>query len=59
MPEYRLGMKAKADELGRAVVGEPLEDEQYVTPDYALQFTSRGLLVYSKRANLVHFLAAR
>jgi hypothetical protein len=59
MPEYQLGMKAKAEELGRAVVGEPLEDEAYVAPNYALQFTTRGVLVYSKRANRVHFLAAR
>jgi hypothetical protein len=58
-PQLKLGMKAKADQLGAEVVGRPLEDEAYIDPNYALQFTERGVLVYSKRANRVHFLAAR
>ena len=59
MAEYRLGFKTKADELGPAVVGEPLEDEWNPHRDLAVQFTTRGVLLYSRRANTVHFLPAR
>lgn len=57
MREFVLGMKAKADELGAAVVGEPLEDEHYF-PDgtTSLQVTTRGVMIYSKAGNVVHFL---
>jgi hypothetical protein len=59
VPEFRLGMAAKARELGAEVVGDPLEDEWYPHPDLAVQFTSQGVMLYSKRANRVHFLPAR
>lgn len=60
MPEFVLGVKALADELGAAVVGEPLEDERYLNAERSEQFTTTGKFEYSKPANRAHFfLAAR
>lgn len=59
MPSFRFGFLQKAQELGAAVVGAPLEDEQYIGDNYAFQVTEKGLLVYSKKANKVHFLPGR
>ena len=57
MPEYLFGIKVKAEELGEAVVGEPVEDETY-WPDgsHSVQQTTKGLFIYSKEANEVGFL---
>jgi hypothetical protein len=55
--EYVLGFRDLAERLGPAVVGEPLEDEAHVTPWLAVQFTSRGIMLYSARANRAGFLA--
>jgi hypothetical protein len=57
VPEFQFGFKAKADELGPEVVGEPLEDEQYIGDNVSMQFTTTGVMMYSKQANIVHFLA--
>ncbi len=59
MPEFILGFKDLADQLGPDVVGEPVEDEQYF-PDgsHSLQMTTKGLMVYSKTGNTTHFLPA-
>lgn len=63
MAEFQLGFRAKADELGAEVVGEPLEDQDYLPltngGEIAFQATSKGLMVYSRAANKVHFLAGR
>jgi hypothetical protein len=59
VPAFHLGFADKVAELGADVVGAPLEDETYITPNYSLQMTEKGLLVYSKEANKVHFLAAQ
>jgi hypothetical protein len=56
MAEYVLGFRDLAERLGRGVVGEPLEDEERVAPWLALQLTSRGVMVYSARANRAGFL---
>jgi hypothetical protein len=57
MVEFVLGFRKLAERLGRGVVGEPLEDEARVTPWLAVQFTSRGVMVYSAHANRTGFLA--
>jgi hypothetical protein len=59
MPEYKFGFKAKADELGPAVVGNPLEDEYYIGDHHSIQMTEKGVMVYSKEANAVRFLAGK
>lgn len=59
MPEFKFGFAAKAQELGAAIVGKPLADEEYLGTDFSYQFTEKGVLVYSKKANHVHFLPAR
>lgn len=59
MPEYQFGFKAKAEELGAAVVGKPLEDEYYVGDHHSFQMTEKGLMVYSKQANTVKFLPGK
>jgi hypothetical protein len=58
MPEYQFGFKDLADRLGRETVGDPLTDEQYFTDDVSLQFTERGMMVYSKTANKPYFFEA-
>lgn len=59
-PEFRFGFKALADELGPAIVGEPVEDEAYFpTGSHSLQVTSKGLMVYSKEGNKAGFLSFR
>lgn len=59
MPEFILGFKQRAEELGPEIVGQPLEDETY-WPDseHSLQMTSKGFMIYGKRANQVHFIPA-
>jgi hypothetical protein len=55
--EFLFGIKAKAEELGADVVGEPIESEGYF-PDgsHSLQQTTKGLFIYSKVGNQVGFL---
>jgi len=57
MPEFVLGFKTLADQLGKDVVGEPLEDE-HPWPDgtAAVQMTSKGLMWYSRGANKAAFI---
>lgn len=56
-PEYQFGFKDEADRLGADVVGEPLAGEE--PPDaFTFQMTSKGLMIYSKTANVSHFIAA-
>lgn len=57
--QFQHGFKAKADELGADVVGEPLEDETYIGDNFSRQFTERGILFYSVIANKVHFVAGQ
>lgn len=56
---FVFGMKTKVDELKAAGidVGKPLEPETYPYPGspYSYQVTERGLLIYSAKANKVHF----
>jgi hypothetical protein len=63
MAEFVLGFKEKADELGAAVVGTPLEAQDYLPlkdgGEIAFQFTTTGVMIYSKKANKAHFLAGR
>jgi len=59
MPEYKFGFKAKAEELGPAIVGAPLEDEYYVGDHHSIQMTEKGVMIYSKEANTVKFLAGK
>ena len=59
VPEYKFGFKAKADELGAAVVGAPLENEYYIGDHHSLQMTEKGVMIYSKEANEVKFLAGQ
>jgi len=58
MPEYQFGFKELADRLGREMVGEPLSDEEYFTDDISIQFTERGIMLYSTTANRPYFFAA-
>lgn len=58
MPEYHFGFEDLADRLGREVVGEPLSDETYISPDVSIQFTENGIMMYSKQANKSHFFGA-
>jgi hypothetical protein len=60
MPEYQFhfGFAAKAEELGHDVVGDPVEDENYISQNYSLQMSEKGVMIYSKTANRVHFLKA-
>lgn len=63
MAEFVLGFKAKADELGEAIVGKPLADQDYMPlkngDEMAFQMTTTGLMVYQKKANTVRFLPGR
>ncbi len=59
MAKFILGFEAKAAELGRDIVGDPLEDEQDLTANYRIQTTTKGIMLYSKKANKVHFIAGR
>jgi hypothetical protein len=56
---FQFGFKDKADELGESVVGVPLENEYYIGDHHSFQMTSKGLMVYSKEANKVLFLAGQ
>lgn len=56
--QFQFGMKAKAEELGEAVVGRPISPEQYIGDQFSIQFTEKGMMVYSKQANRVHFFPA-
>lgn len=57
MPDFVLGFREVAERLGSGVVGEPLEDEQRVSPSVAVQFTRKGVMVYSAVANRAGFVA--
>ena len=59
MPEYIFGNKTLAEQLGAAVVGKPLSDQEYIGSEWSFQMTEKGVMVYSKQANRVHFLPAR
>lgn len=54
--EFQFGFKDKALALGEAYVGAPVEPETYISPNYSLQMTEHGLMIYSKQANTVRFL---
>jgi hypothetical protein len=49
------GFLALADELGRDVVGDPIENEKDLTSSYRVQMTTKGMMVYSKEGNRAHF----
>ena len=53
--EFHFGFEAKANELGRDVVGDPIMDEEYIGENYSYQFTTTGKMEYSKKANTVKF----
>lgn len=63
VPEFVLGFKDKADELGHDVVGDPLEDQDYLPlatgGEIAFQTTSKGIMIYSRKANRAHFIPGR
>ncbi len=46
MPEYKLGFKTLADQLGPDVVGDPLDDETYFDAKHSFQTTTNGLMWY-------------
>jgi hypothetical protein len=54
MPSFVLGFKAYAD--NHPEVGDPLEDEHDLGPDFRAQATSGGLLLYRKIENDVLFI---
>lgn len=60
MPKYVLGFKELADRLGQDVVGEPLENQDYLPlangGEIAFQTTSKGFMYYSKKANKAMFI---
>ncbi len=56
--EFHFGFAEKAMQLGRETVGDAVEDETYISPNYSLQMTTKGVMIYSKAANTVHFLKA-
>lgn len=55
---FQFGFEAKAQELGRDIVGDPIENEYYVGDHHSIQFTTTGIMMYSKEGNKVHFLKA-
>lgn len=59
VPEFKLGFKTLAEQLGAAVVGEPVGDERYY-PDgiTSVQYTSTGKMEYDKLANRTYFFPA-
>lgn len=60
MAQFVLGFKTLADRLGKDVVGEPQEDQDYQVlkngGEIAYQFTDKGFMVYSKKANRSFFV---
>lgn len=56
--EFHFGFKDKADELGEDIVGVPLDNEVYFGDSYSMQMTTKGMMIYSKVANVVQFLPA-
>ena len=55
---YQFGFLDKANELGLSVVGNPISNETYISPEFSMQFTENGVMMYSKEANKVHFFKA-
>jgi hypothetical protein len=58
MPEFHFGFKDLADKLGPTVVGEPVSDETYLSEDVSIQFTTTGMMMYTKSGNTPHFFEA-
>ena len=49
MPEYVMGVADEAERLGGpANVGDPLDDEYWLTPELAVQVTTRGMFLVRK-----------
>jgi hypothetical protein len=63
VPSFVQGFEAKANQLGKSVVGEPLEDQDYIRlkngGELAIQTTTTGVMFYSAKANKVHFIAGK
>lgn len=61
--EFVMGFKKLADRLGPDVVGQPLENQDYITTklggELAIQFTTTGVMLYSKQADREHFFPGR
>lgn len=57
--EFHFGFEAKANELGRDVVGDPIENETYISDILSFQMTTKGIMLYSKNANTVKFIATK
>lgn len=58
MPEFHFGFKDLADRLGADVAGEPVSDETYLSEDVSVQFTTTGVMMYTKSGNTPHFFGA-
>ena len=64
MPEFALGFKTKAEELGPDVVGVPLTEVRYEnwggdgSQDLAYQYTTTGYMLWVKEINKVYFFGA-
>lgn len=52
------GFASKAEELGEAIVGQPIEAEHDLGKDYTVQFTTTGAMVYVKSLNTNYFFEA-
>lgn len=55
--QFQFGFKEKAEQLGAAIVGSPLENEHYLGELHSIQMTTKGIMLYSKAANTVKFMA--
>ncbi len=58
VPEFafQFGFKTKADELGAAVVGNPVENESSLDDRFNIQRTTTGIMIYSKARNENFFI---
>ena len=57
--QFHFGFKVKAEELGTDVVGDPIEHETYLGDTYSYQFTTKGIMMYSKASNIVKFITTK
>lgn len=55
MPEFKFGNKAYAD-AHKALVGAPLENEEYFSANASIQLAEGGVFFYSKKANKTQFI---
>lgn len=59
MAEFQEGFYQKAQELGKEVVGEPVEDEhRIVAKDIVIQLTTTGMMLWHEPTNTTHFFEA-